>query len=369
MAEIAENKESVQNDEIDLIDIYHKIRDGRKIIYKTTIIFFVIGLLIILTTPNLYTSRSTLLIETGSKSGSVSNLLQQYGGLLGINVNENEEALTPELYPDIIKTYPFLIELLSQKINESKYDSVITVSDYLKLYTKPSLVGRITGFPGKLFRFLKGNSGMKGSQIKKIHNDSLPFRLTQSQYNIANSLSNCINAEKLSSKLNNTLVISVDLQDPQVAAQLNNLVVKSLQYYIINYRTQKAKVDLEFVLNRHFEAEIRYLKAQQALANYQDQHNNIILASSRIEQERLQREYTLAFNIYNSLSQQLEQSKMKVQENTPVFTVINPALVPLQKSKPRIISSIITIFLLGIFSGITIILFKSRKKFIKKSRN
>ena len=43
---------------------------------------------------------------------------------------------------------------------------------------------------------------------------------------------------------------------------------------------------------------------------------------------------SLSYNLYNQMAQQLQLAKAKVQESTPVYTVLQPAIVPLKASKP-----------------------------------
>ena len=125
------------------------------------------------------------------------------------------------------------------------------------------------------------------------------------------------------------------MQDPVISAQVTDNVVGKLQTYITNYRTQKAKQDLEFTDKVLKEAQAAYYKAQKAYAAFEDGNKNIISASYRTEQERLRNEMTLTFNVYNTLAQKLEQDKLRVQEQTPVYTIIEPATVPLKASAPK----------------------------------
>ncbi len=55
----------------------------------------------------------------------------------------------------------------------------------------------------------------------------------------------------------------------------------------------------------------------------------------------------LAYEVYKSLAQQLEDSKIKVKEETPVFTIIEPIVIPIQKSEPLRIFITITFMLIG----------------------
>lgn len=362
MADSTENKDT-NTDEIDLIEVFRKIWDGRKTIYKSMAVCFVIGLIIALGSPKEYKSEVTLLVESGSSASGMSGLLQQFGGLAGINLGAaaGEEALTPELYPDIIKSTPFLLEVMDSKVTDSKYDSTLKVSEFLDRHTRGGVMSFVMGYtiglPGKIIGWIKGKPKEKFA-INSIH-PAGPLKLTQKQTDIAVALSKRITAKQGESTT--TLIIGVEMQDPQVAAQLTDSVVRSLTAYIADYRTQKAKIDLKFVEDRHKEAEVRYNKAQQALAYFRDQNQNIILASAKTTEQNLQAEYNLAFNVYNTLSQQLEQAKMKVQEKTPVFKVMDPAKVPLQKSKPKTSLILVGMLFLGGFIGIGVVFFRNVK--------
>ncbi len=343
-------------DEIDLMEVFHRIWDKRTTIYKTMALFFLFGLLLVIFSPKVYKSEITLLIESNSNMSNMSGLLQQFGGLAGLNLSSGmagEDALTPELYPDIVNYTPFIIELLNEKIALSKSDTLITVTDYLEEQSKPSIIGRFFGLFGGDKENVKDSSDL-------IMNGY--YFLSEEKHDMIKALSNFIEAYKGKSKLSNLLTVSVEMHDPFVAAQLNNIVVQNLQEYIIDYRTQKAKTDLDFVIKRHSEAEIRYINAAQRLAQFRDQHTNMVLASAKTIEERLQSEFNLAYNVYNTLSQQLEQSKMKVQENTPVFKVLSPAIIPLHKYKPKTTLTLLNSLVVGFFIGVLII-------FISEKRN
>ena len=350
----------VQPNEIDLIEVFKKIWAGRKTIYRCVGVFMVLGIIIFMCSPSEYKSEVTLLVETQSKGGGMAGLLQQVTGISGLNIGTAgaEDALSPQIYPDVIKSKPFLLEIMHQKVTESKYDSTITVVQYLNNHSRHSfftmLMDNTFALVGKIFK--KKNNQRAKITINFNGLKGGPLKLTKNENDIAKSLSQIIKSKE--GEANNELIISVEMQDPYVAAQLADSVVKSLTRYVIDYRTKKAKNDLAFITERRDEALNKYKQAQDNLALYSDRNKNVILASAGVEEKRLQNEYNLAFNIYNTLSQQMEQAKLKVQENTPVFKVIDPPLVALSKSKPSaIIILILNIFLGGIL-GIIIILLK-----------
>ena len=163
--------------------------------------------------------------------------------------------------------------------------------------------------------------------------------------------------------------ISVTMQDALAAASLADTVANRLTDFVTAYRTNKARHDLAFAKQINQEAQQRYYDAQQAYAKAVDRNQGIILRSAAIDLERLQNEATLAYNLYNSTSQQVQMAEVKVQESTPVFTVMQPAVVPFKAAKPRVMMIIVAFAFLGAFGalGYTLIVpllvdtFKSKK--------
>jgi uncharacterized protein involved in exopolysaccharide biosynthesis len=340
----------------DLIEVAKKIWSERKIIYKTVAVFFVLGLIIAFGTPKEYKAETTLLVQTNTSS-SISGLLQQFGGLAGINLGsgmKDGDNISPEIFPSIIQSSPFLVEVLNQKVTYTKDSSNITVYNYLHKHVKKSAIGYVLdytiGLPGKLIGLF---------QKHDIEEEILPVidtivNFSKQQEGIANALKERIKIKSEEGKI----IINVEMPEPLAAAQLTNIVYQSLTKYLISSRIQKSSKDFEFVLNQTKEAKIRFVEAQEKLAYYRDANRNIITSSSRISEEQLQNEYTIAYTVYNGLAQQLEQSKIKVQEKTPVFKVLNPAKVPLDKSKPKRGLILLGMIFIGIVISIVAILGK-----------
>ncbi|MDP4189101.1 MAG: GNVR domain-containing protein, partial [Bacteroidota bacterium] len=136
---------------------------------------------------------------------------------------------------------------------------------------------------------------------------------------------------------------------------LTDSVVNDLTQYLVSYRVQKAQADYDFIKARQEEAERKYLSLQNRSAGFQDANRDVISAAVLSTGTKITNEYNLAFNLYNTLSQQLEQARLKVQQETPVFKVLNPAEVPLKKSKPKRSLILAAMIFLGLFVGVGII--------------
>ena len=177
--------------------------------------------------------------------------------------------------------------------------------------------------------------------------------LSQKEFGVLKSLRNGINASM--DQRTGVITISAEFSDPFISAQIADFAVNYLTDYITEYRIEKAQKDLQFVKERHAEKEREFYLAQHSLAQFRDANRNIVTAAARTEEQRLQDQYNLAFNVYNSLAQQLEQSRIKVQEETPVIKTLEPVQVPNERSKPRrSLIMVISVFLGG-FIGVGVV--------------
>lgn len=162
-----------------------------------------------------------------------------------------------------------------------------------------------------------------------------PYHLTKDQEEVVKALQ-----ERVSVSVDKkTLVItaSVQMQDPVISAQMTKVVLENLPelYYELSYAKSKSKI-WKFTQKVFGESRDAYYKAQRAYAAFEDANRNIISSSYRTEQERLKNEMTLTFNVYNTLAAEVgANDKLRVQEESPVYTVIEPATVPLKASSPK----------------------------------
>ena len=147
------------------------------------------------------------------------------------------------------------------------------------------------------------------------------------------------------------MVLSSRFHEARLSAEVAQKAQELLQQYITEFKIEKAKAQLEFIQERYAEKKEEFEKAQDNLAAFRDRNKNVTSALARTEEERLQSDYQLAFEVYSQLAQQQEQAQIKVKEDTPVFSILKPVVVPIEKSAPnRPMILIIWIFLGAIVS-------------------
>lgn len=314
--------------EIDLLDILRKIFSIRKKIYKAAIIGLIIGAIIGISIPKEYTVNVTLSPEMGSDKGSngLTNIAASFlGG--SADLGGGTDALNASLSSDIVSSTPFLLELLNMQVVIDKEETK-TLSEYLKEESSPWW-NYVIGLPGLVFNGVKSLFTDEEDLSNKKQQSGI-ISLTKKENALIKKLKKNIKAtvDKKTAITN----ASVTLQDPKVAAIVADSVVHRLQEYIISYRTSKAKEDCAYLEKLFEERKQEYYGAQRKYAEYVDTHDNLILQSVRSEQERLQNDMSLAYQVYSQVASQLQVARAKVQEEKPVFAVVEPAVIPLNPS-------------------------------------
>ena len=313
--------------EIDLIDILRKIITYRRVLYKAAGIGLIVGVVVALSMPSQYTVQVSLSPEIGNSKGSggLAGLAASFLGN-GVTMGETVDALNASLSADIVSSTPFLLEILNMQVIVSPKGDRMDLGSYLDHCSSPWW-SYIIGFPSLIINGVQ--SFFKDEQITdKISQGAI--ELSKEENDRINFLKNHITAGI--DKKTAITSISVTLQDPKVTAIVADSIIHKLQEYIINYRTFKAKEDCAYLSKLFEERKEEYYVAQGNYADYMDSHDDLILQSVRAEQERLQNDMNLAYQVYSQVANQLQVARAKVQEEKPIFAVVEPAVVPLEPS-------------------------------------
>ena len=319
---------SDEENEFDLMDLLRKIIGIRKKIYKAAGIGLVIGFIIAVSIPKKYTVEVTLSPEMGnSKEGGLSGLAASFLGS-GVTMADGSDALNASLSPDIVSSTPFLLELSTMEILVSK-NEVMTLDTYLDEETSPWW-SYVIGFPNMIIGGIKSLFAEEDEPVSSDKTGLGTIELSKKELKKIETLKKMITAYV--DKKTSMTSVTATFQNPKVAAVVADSVVKKLQEYIIDYRTFKAKEDCLYLEKLFKERRHEYYATQQKYADYLDSHDNIILQSVRAEQERLQNDVSLAYQVYSQVASQLQIARAKVQEEKPIFAIVEPAVVPLEPS-------------------------------------
>jgi uncharacterized protein involved in exopolysaccharide biosynthesis len=320
-------------------------RNARRIL-SVMALFVGVGVVHALLAPVEYTSAVRFMPELKTRlSGNLSQL-SSLAGLAGINLDAggDADAVRPDLYPGILQSAPFFLHIMRQNIADPVAGDTLPLDAYLERVEGNSVSGRFR-------QWLRNVGGSSGEAVSG--NQALARRqvmvMTRRQELRAEELADRIQAGF--DKKTGIITIQVKMPNPVVAAVVARMTTEYLTRYVTSYRTGKARQQAEFLQQRVNEARRRYEAAEYALQNYRDQNRNLFLNVARMSGNRLQADYTLTQTVFNDLSRQLEQAKIKVQEETPVFKELDPPQVPNRRSAPKRTVMVLIYTMLGAIVG------------------
>jgi len=320
--------------EVDFVNLAKTIWKRKLLVVKLTGIAAVAGFIISIMIPNQYTASITFVQEIAYPEVRLNDeklvAISALAEVAGVDIKELKKArITPQAYSYIFSSVPFRQELLQTRLNFGQRDSAITLHDY---YTKPGLgqplAHSITDIPGRTMKVLKGGGKSQNSQTV---DPELP-RLTLEEIELNNILGKQVTLQILDDEY---ITIRCTLPEAYASAQLTRSAAQLLQAYVSGFQTAKASTNLQYIQERHDEAKRNLLKIQEELTAFQVSKKQTRLQDLKSSSEKLSVDCKIAENAYLELAWKLEQSKIALNEQTPVFRTINPVTVPNGKNYPN----------------------------------
>lgn len=340
--------------EIDLIELFKTVWSEKKKIIKWGALGALIGLVIAFSIPKEYETVVKIAPESKSESGGLSSSMGGLAELAGVSVGgKSVDGVSEKIYPEILKSAPFLLELANIQVENDSQK--LSFFNYITKEQKSPWWSYIISAPIKAVGLVVGLFSDRESKIGG--NEFSLFEPTQEQVGYVNSLRKSITIE--TDKKLGILTITTTMQDPKIAAVIADSVLSNLQNYMVEYKTTKMRNDLQANIARLSQARMNYYRADSIYAAVMDKNQNLISQTAKLKLDRLENEKIVAFDVYQQLALQVESSQVKLQENTPIATVIEPASVALKASSPKKMMILIAFTFLGAFAAMISVVIKS----------
>lgn len=349
MYDMMENKEK----EIDLIELWHAVWAQKRKLCKWGAIGLVAGVIIAFSIPKEYKTVVQIAPEGAVQDGQ--GQMSGIAAMMGVNIgNAVTAGVTEKIYPEIVKSTPFLLEFANVEVQNQDKESMLLI-DYLDKEQKVAWWSYVFSAPMKAVGWMRGL--FAAEKPKKATNDSIDiFNLSEELRSFAITLSSLI--EVKSDAKTSIYKVSATMQDPLISAVVADSLVSKLQRYMTTYRTTKARADLEMNQKMLSEAQQQYYTADEIYAASMDKNQNLIMQSAKVKVERFKNERDLAFSVYQKVATQVEMSKVKLQEETIIATIIEPASVPLAADSPNKKMIVIAFTFLAVFAAAGVVVVK-----------
>jgi len=347
---------NLEEDSVDILALLKSIWMGRKFILKTTFLTFIIGCVIAALTPDEYTSQTTFVPQvSGDEMSMVNNKLGSLASLAGINLNPTEMTsdsyLSPLVYTNVINSEEFSLNLLSEKLINSNAEK-FTIKEYL--------LSNESSFNFNPIEFIKKYTIGLFSNSEKIQINSNILKnynfISEEDYYFT-----LLFRQKFDIELNDKdgyIVVFATDENPFISSQIVEIVTKSLQSKIIEIRTNKIKERLEFSKKQYELKQGEYDILHKKLADFKDSNKNISTARFMAELQKLETEYQLQQNILVNLASEYNNNKIKLNKDTPIFSVIDDVSIPNERSAPNRVTLVIVFVFLGLVLSVAFILGK-----------
>ena len=326
------NSPEINEDEIDLIALIKSLWIGKKIILKISSGFAVLGILVALSSPVVFTASSTFLPQSSQSGGSSS--LSGVASLVGINLGGNISGneIPPSIYPQITESVPYKRALLDLPLNINPSEPPVILKDYLiEKKSSFNLIGSLKKYtimlPFTILTAIKGkpkgnDKGFKSEMSVSLEEEELFETLSD-------MLSLSVSAKE------GFVSLSASMGDPLICAIVAKGAQEILQKSVIDYKIKSASELLTFNQKQLDLKKIEFDSLQNKLALFKDSNLNIIDSRFENRLSGMEAEFGIVNAVYQALSKQLEQSKLQVSKDTPVFSVIKPVTIPNMRSAPK----------------------------------
>ncbi len=339
-----------QGEYIDIRKIVMKVWRRKKLFVTVLPIVFVLSCIYIVVIPRYYKCSVMLAPELENSSlsgGALTSLASSFG--FNLNNGATSDAISPVLYPDLIASTDFIISLFPVVVTTDDGELTATYGDYMAKHQKKS----IWSAPFRWVRafivsLLEDDSRYAGN------GELNAFRLTKKQKDLVDVISEKVDCSI--DKKTDVITITVTDQDPLICALLTDTVSARLQSFITAYRTNKARIDMEYYERLTHEAKAEYENSLLQYGRYADANINLTMESSKLKLTELENEMQIKFNTYTAMSTQLQAAKAKVQERTPAFTVLQCATVPVKAAGPKRVYFVLGMLILAFMGTVVYIL-------------
>lgn len=318
---------ALEEEEIDLMALAAKLWKQRKRIIIWGIAGAIVGIVLGFSIPKTYTAGAVLSPEVNKRGNSN---LSSMASLVGINLDNGYDAINFRLFPEIVASTPFIYELFDLQVRTKDGKIETDLLDYMENHQKKAWFSYVLQAPFQALGWFMSLFSKEEEPAEPAVLD--PYNLPKKERAVVKYFADniIVNMDSKTGKI----TLSLEMQDPYVVATVMNAVLENLKDYMSEYHTSKARQDVENLTVICNERREDYYEAQQRYADYVDANKGVVLQSAQAERERLQQEMTLAYNVYSQVAQQLENSRVQVQQDKPAYAVVSPVTVPLKKTAP-----------------------------------
>lgn len=315
--------------EINFVTIFRRIWAEKKIYMMVLLSTFVVSCAIILPLPRTYDVSISMAPE--AETGGLGSSLSSIANSLGFDIGSiaSADAIYPDLYPELLHSSDFLVGLFDVHVENEDKSIDTNYYTYMDKLQKRSVWKVIGDGCVALVEKMMPAPDLPGAQQAGFD----PFRLNRHQTAVVKTMRKNIACDI--DKKTGMITLTYTDQDRLIAACMADSIKEHLQQAIVEYRTRKARIDLEYYQKLEAQAEAEYQEAIKRYGHFADTHKNTASQLYRSETERLANEVDRKQQAYSALAVQVQAAEARILANTPAFTTLQGATIPIKPTGPK----------------------------------
>jgi len=334
-------------DELSVLDTLLVLARNKPLILRTTAVVLLLGLSYALFKSPEYTSTAAVVRETETEAPSLGGGLSALQGL-GVSLGSlTGSGLSPEAYPSILESREVRLAVVRDTFPFPDAERPMTFVDYVN--RDPGVFGLILDFTIRLPRTLSEALSAERPQPAGTDSTGAPVYPTEEEDKalkiIADQVAASVDQES------GLMSIQVTAGGPVLAADMAERFLHHLRQRVREIRTKKVKENLSFVEQRFAEAQQELEGAEERLAQFLERNQNINSAQLQFQRDRLQRQVRFKEELYSELQTQLTQTRLDLQRQQPVVTIVENPVPPMERSAPRRTLVVLLSLVFGVFLG------------------
>lgn len=322
---------SGDNRDISMFELLTPLVRNWKLIFGTAAACAVVAAVLLLLQRPVYTAETSFTPETPNTSGLASSLVGLTGlaGQLGLG-DAMSGGASPEFFARLLHSREVLRATLQTEFPEP-------------------------GSPGTRRQLL---------DLLEINGKNLEERLQVGALRLTQA------TETQVDQSTGIVTLSVEMNSPELAAAIANRMLELLNEFNLERRQSQSHEQRRFTGDRLREAEQDLREAERAQLRFL-QNNRMYQGSPLLEfqAEQLQRTVQLKQEVFLTLTKAHEEARIAEVRDTPVLTVVDPAVPPAKRSRPRRTLGVTLAFAAGTVLGISLVYLGVFRRRVRRDRS
>lgn len=392
-------------DEISIPEVYLKVRSFFGFLVSKwvtlavfVLVFTVIGVIVSINQEYRYEASQTLLTYSNSSGGNQT--ASRLASLAGINLpnmqGSDGQIVNEFMMPNLLSTYPVARKIGDIQVRLVNSPQPVKSIQYVLDQEKKTFMSHVSdwtiGLPGKIVNFIielfqdePVTQAVPGSQAQAVPDraedqdgnqgqilPSTPETVFPDHLVVPSFERNALN--KLTSALEisvegNMITIKAELNDPIAAADFVNGATQVLMQEVVDFQIKKTQDDLEFLEELLEEAESNYQNTLARISTLQDRNRGVTSNASQVELNVALGESELARQRYMQYLLRVEETRVRLKQDTPMFAVLNPVQIPVDPINANKSGVVMLYIFLGLFLGAGFVTVRGFLNHLKLSAN